>query len=66
MSLFKPWLSFLQIIKMNSRVFFIRYSFGPHQSAVNQIYDFTGAKTSQKERNILLINFPLRGLGGES
>ena len=60
MSLFKPRLSFWQIINMNVGFFGIQYSFGLQQSAVNPIYDFLGAKPDQ----IPLLNLagPMTGL----
>ena len=60
MSLFKPRLSFSQIINMNVGFFGIQYSFGLQQSAVNPIYDFLGATPDQ----IPLLNLagPITGL----
>lgn len=60
MSLFKPRLSFMQIINMNVGFFGIQYSFGLQQSAVNPIYDFLGAKPDE----IPLLNLagPMTGL----
>ena len=47
MNMFKPKLSFWQIINMNVGFFGIQYSFGLQQSAVNPIYDFLGASPDQ-------------------
>ena len=60
MSLFKPRLSFSQIINMNVGFFGIQYSFGLQQSAVNPIYDFLGAHPDQIP--ILNLAGPMTGL----
>ena len=60
MKLFKPNLSFWQIINMNVGFFGIQYSFGLQQRAVNPIYDFLGAKPD--EIPWLNLAGPLTGL----
>jgi maltose/moltooligosaccharide transporter len=60
MTLYKPKLSFWQIINMNVGFFGIQYSFGLQQSAVNPIYDMLGA--SPDEIPFLNLAGPITGL----
>jgi maltose/moltooligosaccharide transporter len=60
MSLFKPRLSFMQIINMNVGFFGIQYSFALQQNAVNPIYKFLGAENG--DLPLLQIAGPVTGL----